>query len=259
MLSGETSAEIIRHMKSIFARHGIPQEVMSDNGPLFVSMLFKEFAKEYVFSHLTSSPRYPQANGEAERAVKTIKRLINNAEDPYLALLAYRSTLQNGYSPSELVMNRKLRTTVPMAPTQMQPSLPDYNQLQKKEEENRQSQKTNYDHHHKARPLKLLVPGQRVWITDMRIEGTVKQQTAPRSYLIATPQGMIRRNRRHFKYYPIQGGQKTGLEEAIYPDSEDENMSNTENMPDPEPESDGIQSTKSSRWSRRPDYLNPTW
>ena len=192
----------------------------------------KSLQKSMVFLIL---PAVPDTNGEAERAVKTIKRLINNAEDPYLALLAYRSTpLQNGYSPSELLMNRKLCTTVPMAPTQMQPSLPDYNRLQKKEEENRQSQKTNYDHHHKARPLKLLVPGQRVWITDMRIKGTVKQQTAPRSYLIATPQGMIRRNRRHLKYYPIQGGQKTGLEEAIYPDSEDENMSNTEDMPDPE-------------------------
>ena len=109
-LSGETSAEVIQHMKSVFARHGIPQEVMSDNGSQFVSAMFKEFAREYGFVHHTSSPRYPQANGEAERAMKTIKALLKNADDPYLALLAYRATpLQNEYSPSELLMNRKLR------------------------------------------------------------------------------------------------------------------------------------------------------
>ena len=159
-LTGETSAEVIRHMKSIFARHGIPQKVMSDNGPQFASSLFKGFAIDYGFTHHTSSPRYPQANGEAERAVKTIKALLKNADDPYLALLAYRATpLQNGYSPSELLMNRKLRTTVPMVPNQMQPSLPDYNLLQKKEKVSREHQKLNFDRRHKARPLKLLEPG----------------------------------------------------------------------------------------------------
>ena len=109
-LSSTTSSEVIKHLKSFFARHGIPQIVVSDNGPQYSAALFKEFANQYGFSHSTSSPLYPQANGAAERAVRTIKDLLNKSDDPYLAILAYRSTpLENGYSPAELLMARKFR------------------------------------------------------------------------------------------------------------------------------------------------------
>lgn len=99
----------------MFARHGIPTEVMSDNGPQYSAEYFKKFAKEWGFSHTTSSPRYPQANGETERAARTVKDFLSKAADPYLALMEYRATpLANGYSPAELLMGRKLRTTDPV-------------------------------------------------------------------------------------------------------------------------------------------------
>ena len=60
-LTQETSSAIITHLKSIFARHGIPQEVVTDT-----SKEFYQFAKQYSFKHLTSSPHYPQSNGEVE-------------------------------------------------------------------------------------------------------------------------------------------------------------------------------------------------
>ena len=108
-VSSESSSEVIRHAKSIFARHVIPKQIISDNGPQYSSLEFKKFAEEYGFLHTTSSPKFPQSNGEAERAVKTVKAMLKKSEDPYLAMLAYRSTpLQNGFSPSELLMNRHL-------------------------------------------------------------------------------------------------------------------------------------------------------
>ena len=133
-LSSTGSQAIVTHMKSIFARHGIPEALRSDNGPQYSADLFSQFADEYGFVHNPSSPKYPQSNGEAERAVQTIKTLLTKNNDPYLALLAYRSTpLENGYSPAELLMGRKIRTTVPMAPSQLIPSLPKKSQLREKE------------------------------------------------------------------------------------------------------------------------------
>ena len=86
-----SSTNTISHMKSIMARHGLPSVVVSDNGPQFSSREFRQFAMQYGFKHVTSSPEYPQSNGKAEKAVQIVKRLLKKAkenyEDPYLALL----------------------------------------------------------------------------------------------------------------------------------------------------------------------------
>ncbi|XP_046724303.1 uncharacterized protein LOC124398258 [Silurus meridionalis] len=104
------SEAVIEHFKSIFAHHGIPEVVRSDNGPQFASEGFRAFARGWGFDHVTSSPHFPQSNWEAERAVRTIKNLLKKSADPYLALMAYRvAPLTNGYSPAELLMGRKLR------------------------------------------------------------------------------------------------------------------------------------------------------
>ena len=110
-LENTTSTAVINHMKSIMARHRVPETLISDNGPQFSSKEFSAFAKDYGFSQITSSPGHASANGEAERAVRTVKVLLYAAKDPYCALLNYQSTpLANGYSPAELLMSRKLRT-----------------------------------------------------------------------------------------------------------------------------------------------------
>ena len=65
------SNAIIAVLKSIFARHRILEILRSDNGPQYASKEFSEFAKSYRFNHLTSSPRFPQSNGQVERMVQT--------------------------------------------------------------------------------------------------------------------------------------------------------------------------------------------
>ena len=85
-----------------------PEEIWSDNGPQFASHLFAEFTKDWNIKHSTSSPRNPRSNGQAESAVKIVKGLLTHAkcsgQDPYLALLAYRSTPVDSYLQSPAKM-----------------------------------------------------------------------------------------------------------------------------------------------------------
>jgi len=197
-----TSPDVITCLKSIFARHGIPETVHSDNGPQFSSSNFALFATEYGFIHITSSPTYAQANGEAERAVQTAKLLIKKNKDFYLALLCYRTTpLQNGYSPAELLMGRKLRSNLPMLPTNLTPSWPDMCKLQEKEVAYKSKMKENYDKRHNTKTLPYLNPGQNVYIPDLKKQAVVVEGAGtPRSYIVETPTGEVRRNRRNLNW-----------------------------------------------------------
>ena len=82
-LVSTTSSAVIAALKAAFSRHGIPEVVRSDNGPQYSSQEFARFAYSYAFKHVTSSPLFPQSNGEAERMVKTVKRLLEQSKDPF--------------------------------------------------------------------------------------------------------------------------------------------------------------------------------
>lgn len=93
LLTKQTSTETIHQIKSVFAAHGIQDIIVNDSHSQFSSQVFANFASSYGFTHMTSSSRHPKANGEAERAVQTIKQLLEKSKDLYLALLIYRTTL----------------------------------------------------------------------------------------------------------------------------------------------------------------------
>uniref|UniRef100_A0A3Q2ZKC0 Gypsy retrotransposon integrase-like protein 1 n=2 Tax=Kryptolebias marmoratus TaxID=37003 RepID=A0A3Q2ZKC0_KRYMA len=203
-LTSTTSEGVIEHCKSIFARHGIPERFRSDNGPQFASASFRRFARDWGFSRETSSPNFPQSNGEAERAVRTIKTLLKKSGDPYLALMAYHSApLANGFSPAELLMGRRIRTTVPVTQSQLMPKNIDTEKLRTAENKYRQKQRQNYNRRHRAHNMSPLHPGEEVWVTDLQTRGTVVSGAgSPRSYIIETPRGMLRRNSYHLSHIP---------------------------------------------------------
>ena len=249
LLSRTTAEDVIHHMKSIFARHGVPEIVISDNGPQYASEAFAAFAQHYGFTHRTSSPLYPQGNGEAERAVKTVKELLRKGGDPYLALLAHRSSpLQCGYSPSELLMNRKLRTTLPIPRSSLIPSVPDRELLREKDEHYKIHQKQNFDNHHGVRELPQLQPGDAVWLPDRNSEAVVLEQVNHRSYQVQTPEGTYRRNRRALIQLPTPSASV----DTEPPDAEhDSNNANSESDMEPQ--------RTSSRQRHPPDRLDPSW
>ena len=202
-LASTTSQSIIASLKTIFSRFGIPETFISDNGPNYASKDFVNFAKDYGFTHVTSSPLYAQANGEAERAVQTVKRLFDKCPDPHLALLAYRSTpLEQGYSPAQLLMSRNLRTTVPVHPCKLKPEVIAPERLSKKDSELKQRQKENYDSRHRVHDLPPLTAGDRVYLPQLKTNASVQREYGERSYIVSTPNGLVRRNKRHLNSLP---------------------------------------------------------
>ena len=113
-----TSANVtIEKLRSTFATHGLPQTIVSDNGPAFTAVEFQEFLKQNGVEHLRSTPYHPSSNGLAERAVQTVKRGVKRLTGTLEVRLArflfkYRVTPQTttGIAPAELLMGRRLRT-----------------------------------------------------------------------------------------------------------------------------------------------------
>jgi transposase InsO family protein len=116
-LNDTLSSTVITHTKAHFARHGIPEILLTDNGPQFISVDFASFCGLYSVTHITSSPYWPKGNGKAESAVKVMKALLNKSTDIYMSLLHYRNTPQQGHtmSPSQRSMGRRTRNTLPIA------------------------------------------------------------------------------------------------------------------------------------------------
>ena len=260
-LNRPTTTEVVIHLKSIFARHGIPETLHSDNGPQYMSTEFEEFATEYEFQHTTSSPHFPQGNGEAERAVGIVKTLLKKSDDPYKALLAYRSTpLQNGYSPSQLLMGRVLRSTVPTTRAQREPRIPDLTSLRARDQKIKARQKKDFDSHHGARELSPLLPGDHVWLPERESEGEVHEEVAPQSYTVQSEGGQICRNRRDLIRLPNpETVNQPQLDERIEPNRHEQTEPSSDDRTRPDQLSTTQELRRSGRTPRPPDRLDPSW
>ncbi len=129
-----TSTATIDSLRTIFSRQGIPQTLVSDNGPQFRSEEFKAFMDRLGVFHTFSPPYHPSTNGQAERFVQTAKAALlaathgsssNLQQKLDTFLLAYRTCIHagTGETPSARLMGRALRTRLdallPHAQSQM--------------------------------------------------------------------------------------------------------------------------------------------
>ena len=103
----------------LFARYGVPAQLVSDNGPQLKSDEFEQFLKRNGIKHITSAPYHPATNGLAERCVESFKNGMKSETEVKslnikLArfLLAYRNAPHSttGEPPSQLFLGRRLRT-----------------------------------------------------------------------------------------------------------------------------------------------------
>ena len=107
----------VEKLRMTFANHGLPEMVVSDNGPAFVSKEFEEFMKNNGIRHVKSAPYHPSTNGLVERAVQTFKKAIKKQSGTLQTRLSrflfkYRTTphTTTGISPAELRWGTKLRS-----------------------------------------------------------------------------------------------------------------------------------------------------
>ena len=107
----------IEVLRNLFARFGIPEQIISDNGAQFVSEEFQAFVRSNGIRHITSAPYHQATNGRAERAVQTFKqalRSMHQSSTPVKAKLAkfpiaYRNTphFTTSVSPAQILVERR--------------------------------------------------------------------------------------------------------------------------------------------------------
>ena len=117
-VSAATSMVTIEKLRTIFATHGLPERIVTDNGSVFTSEEFENFLHGNGIAHTRTAPYHPASNGLAERSVQTfkqgIKRLKEGTVETKLSrfLLKYRLTPHSttGRSPAELLLGRQPRS-----------------------------------------------------------------------------------------------------------------------------------------------------
>ena len=136
-LTTTTSASVIAALKNMLLQHGIPEVLISDNGPQLIASEMKAFASSYSFEHVTKSPHYPQSNGQVACTVKTVKALLESANDPCMSLFSYRATPfpWSGLSPAELLIRRHVCTAVPQVDQQLLPTWSYIHMFREKDEQ----------------------------------------------------------------------------------------------------------------------------
>ena len=164
VMSNITSCKTIGKLKQLFATHGLPKTIVTDNGSSFTSNEFQDFVKRNGIRHVTSAPYHPSSNGLAERAVQLVKKGLkttsgSSIEDKLARfLLKYRITPHSttGVAPCELLMGRRLRS-------RLDTFFPD---IQSKVRVAQEKQKQSHDN---SKQIRIFQIGDLVYIEDFRL------------------------------------------------------------------------------------------
>ena len=197
-----TATRKIEELRQIFSRFGLPNKIVSDNGPQFVAEEFREFVEANGIKHVRVAPYHPKSNGQAERFVQTFKAAmrkmateegdVNQKLSNFL--LTYRKTPQSTTqeAPATLLMKRIPRSRIDLI-------RPNVNQkVQKKQDVQRKYQ----DKHSKAKEFSI---AESVWVRDYRgldkwTPGMIKERTGPLSYRVQVQQEVWKRHAEQLRH-----------------------------------------------------------
>ena len=205
-MTSTTAAKTIGVLRYLFSSHGLPEQVVSDNGPQFISEEFSTFMKSNAIKHIRCAPYHPSSNGAAERFVQTFKQAMRATEKDGHSLshrlanflLTYRTTphATTSVAPCTLFLQRQLRTRFHL----LQPD------CERKVNEKQAEQVASHDQHAKKRNL---VVGQEVMARNLLpgskwVPGVIIQQLGPLTFLVQVELGATWR--RHIDHLRARNG-----------------------------------------------------
>ncbi|XP_063394188.1 uncharacterized protein K02A2.6-like [Cydia fagiglandana] len=187
-----TGTAVIKVLMEIFARFGLPKEVVSDNGPPFTSQEVDQFMTRSGIKHTYSAPYHPASNGAAEGAVKLCKRALRKATkekvDLDVALQSFLFNYRNcphsttGESPAMMLQKRALRCRLDL----LQPGATVDQRV-------RQAQGKQVERF-ASKPLYQMKQGDPVWLQeysgpDKWVPGTISEVKGNRNYVVTRENG----------------------------------------------------------------------
>ena len=207
MSTSSTTLKTIDILRSLFARYGLPEQLVSDNGPQFTSNEFGQFVRANGIRHIKSAPYHPASNGQVERFIRTMKRSLRASEKDGRSLqhnlaeflFTYRTTAHatTNATPSKLFLGRNPRTRF------------DFLRKRTKEavRESQAEQKEIFDRRTRNR---CFFPGAPVFVRDYRgeskwIAGTVLRKLGPVTFQVDVGKGQVWK--RHLDQLRHRGGE----------------------------------------------------
>ena len=257
-----TAANVISVTKAHFVRYGIPDTFLSDNGPQYTSLECLNFAKTYGFELITRSPYFARATGKAEASVKEAKKMLKKS-DILTGLLDHRNTPPQGmtYSPAQRFLCRRTKSNLPISESSLSQSVPHVAVVRDEHLGRRAKAKAHCDKT-ASRDLSPLAPGQFVYTRpndhhrgEQWGHGEVLGEVTPRSYVVKTQDGLVRRNRIHLRPSEPQVpcDPQPLPEQPVRDDGADVGNSAETTVPDPNSESPNenpLQPVKTYRYGR---------
>ena len=219
-MSNTTAQKTIDELRKLFAAYGLPEQIVTDNGPQFTADEFTHFLKENGVKHIRCSPYHPSSNGAAERFVKTFKQAMKAGHRDGRSLqhrlanflLTYRTTphATTNEAPCLLFQGRSLRTRLDLIRPNLQKTVSDKQAVQK-------------SNHDGCSILRDLYVGQSVLVRNLRpgldwLRGTIVRKLGPLSYLVELDDGRLwKRHIDHIKVLQKQKPSRPSVDEQCDP------------------------------------------
>ena len=192
--SADKTIQVLRHL---FSSYGLPNQIVSDNGPQFTSEEFKTFLRQNGIRQILIPPYHPSSNGEAEHFVQTFKLSLKAAKldpgtmqeklDRFLLSYCYTPNSTTGSSPAELFLGCSLRTRLDI----IRPSIQDRVGIQQDKQQISRGRKERVFEVDEQVMVQNFM-GKAKWVS-----GKIVKKISPTSYLVRVGDRLWRRHIDH--------------------------------------------------------------